>query len=56
MNKTNKSIIGGCEDGYLRIFDYDSSKIIKKLKSNAAITSILYENHLIISGNHAGCL
>jgi hypothetical protein len=30
--KENKLIVGGCEDGFLRCFDYSSGKIIKKIQ------------------------
>jgi WD40 repeat protein len=55
-SKDCKMIVGGCEDGFIRCFDYSSSKIIKKLQVNASVTSLLAWDWQIAAGDHKGTL
>ena len=56
LAKESKLIIGGCEDGFIRFFDYSSTKIIKKLPTQTSITSLLAWDWDIIAGDHKGAL
>lgn len=49
-------IIAGCEDGFVRLFDYTSTKIIKKLQTGTSITSLLAWDWQIAGGDHKGSL
>ena len=54
--KENKLIVAGCEDGFLRCFDYSSGKIIKKMQCEGSVTSLLTWDSTIACGTHKGTL
>jgi WD40 repeat protein len=56
INKDSKLIMGGCEDGFIRFFDYSSTKLIKKLQTNTSITSLLAWDWEVAAGDHQGSL
>lgn len=51
-----KLVIGGCEDGIVRLFDYSSSKVIKKLQTSSAVSTVLTWDWQIAAGDHKGSL
>ena len=54
--KDKKMLLGGCEDGFVRIFDLSTGKIIKKLESRASVSCVLGWEWTIVSGDHSGCV
>lgn len=56
MGKDAKMVIAGCEDGVVRLFDYNSSKVVKKLQSEASISSVITWDWLIAAGDNKGSL
>jgi WD40 repeat protein len=56
MGKDLKLVMGGCEDGVVRLFDYNSSKMTKKLQCQAGVSSVLSWDWQIAAGDHKGSL
>jgi WD40 repeat protein len=54
--KEQKLIVGGCEDGFVRLFDLNSGKIIKKLQAKGSVGSLLGWEWNLIAGDHSGCM
>ena len=54
--KDKKMMLGGCEDGFVRIFDLNSGKIIKKLQAPNAVSTVLGWDWTLVSGDHNGNL
>lgn len=48
---TLKTIAAGCEDNYIRLFDYNQGKLIKKLSMTASVGALsLRNNYQIVAG------
>jgi WD40 repeat protein len=56
FSKEHKLIIAGCEDSYVRFFDYSSGKIIKKLPTEGAVSSVLSWDEQILASDHKSSL
>ena len=54
--KEKKLIVAGCEDGFLRCFDYSSGKIIEKMQCEGSVTSLLTWDSTIACETHKGTL
>lgn len=54
--KDSKLIVGGCEDSFLRFFDYSNTKVVKKLPIQASVTALLGWDWDLLAGDHKGSL
>lgn len=51
-----KLIVAACEDAFVRLFDLNSGKIIKKLQAKGSVGSVLGWDWDIVAGDQTGCL
>lgn len=49
-------LVGGCEDGYVRVFDLNTHKIVKKMPAKKSVGCVMGWDWNIISGDHSGCI
>ena len=54
--KDKKLLLAGCEDNFVRIFDLNTGKIIKKLQSDSSVSCVAGYEWSIIGGDHSGSL
>ncbi len=56
MVRERKVLMAGCEDGFVRLFDMISGKVIKKLQARGAVSSVMEWDWSLLAGDHSGCL
>lgn len=52
--KERKLVMGGCEDSFVRLFDLNTGKVIKKLETQQAVGSVLAWQSSLVAGDHGG--
>lgn len=56
LMKDKKLLLGACEDSYVRVFDLNTNKIVKKMPGRAAMSCVIGWDWTIIAGDHSGCI
>lgn len=54
--KDKKLLLGACEDSYVRVFDLNTNKIVKKMPGRAAMSCVIGWDWTIIGGDHSGSI
>lgn len=54
--KDKRILLGACEDSYMRVFDLNTNKLVKKMIGKGAMSSVIGWDWTIIGGDHNGCV